>query len=154
MIFKLGLVFLLVGQATPTGEAEPVESEPTTVVEDEGTEVAEPGTELEETEAVTDTAGQPADSTAVEGKKPKRPWLTWVILLGVLVVFYLLMILPQRRRQKKHQQMLKSLNRGDRIMTNGGVVGTISKVKEETFVIKTAGKTEIEIDKSVVQQKK
>jgi len=153
MIFKLGLVFLLLGQATPTGEAETVEPEPTMTVTDQQAEAAEPGTQLEAVEPTTDTAGVPADSTAAQ-QKPKRPWITWVILLGVLVVFYLLMILPQRRKQKKHQEMLKSLNRGDRITTNGGVVGTIARVKEDTFVIKTAGKTEIEIDKSVVQQKK
>ncbi|MBN2378768.1 preprotein translocase subunit YajC [candidate division WOR-3 bacterium] len=147
MIFKLALVCLLLGQASPTGEAEPVKQPETTTIETAESTGIEPVLEA------TDSAGMPADTTAV-AQKPKRPWITWVILLGVLVVFYLLMILPQRRKQKKHQEMLKSLNRGDRIVTNGGIVGTIARVKEDTFIIKSGDKTEIEIDKSVVSQKK
>ena len=96
-----------------------------------------------------------ADTTTAVAPRRKLPgWANIAIIVGLIVVFYLLMILPQRRRQKKHQEMLKGLNRGDKVVTNGGIHGTIAKVTESTFVIKTAGKTELEIDKSVVQQKK
>jgi preprotein translocase subunit YajC len=155
MIFKLALMFLLLGQPPPTAEPGKTEEPATEAVQPAETSKAE----VEATEAEQQPAQQeqPLAGGCFGGGQEgqKRPgWITWVILLGILVVFYLLMILPQRRRQKKHQEMLKSLQRGDRIVTNGGVIGTISRVKEESFIIKTADKTELEIDKSVVQQKK
>jgi len=148
MIFKLALMFLLMGQAPPTAEPgqtqQPAATEPV-----QATETGETQVEAQEGEE------QPAVSEEAEQPKQKRPaWITWVILLGILVVFYLLMILPQRRRQKKHQEMLKTLKRGDKVVTNGGIHGIISRVKEETFVIKTGDKTELEIDKAVVSQRK
>ena len=144
MICKVALLFLLLGQAPPTAEPGQPEKQATEVVQPAQTGEAEVQAEK-----------QPAVEQQQPPPKQKRPaWITWVILLGILVVFYLVMILPQRRRQKKHQEMLKSLNRGDRIVTNGGVIGTITRVKEESFIIKTADKTELEIDKSVVSQKK
>jgi len=147
MICKVALLFLLLGQAPPTAEPGQPEKQATEVVQPAQTGEAE--VQAEEAEE------QPAVEQQQPPPKQKRPaWITWVILLGILVVFYLVMILPQRRRQKKHQEMLKSLNRGDRIVTNGGVIGTITRVKEESFIIKTADKTELEIDKSVVSQKK
>ncbi|TKJ43931.1 preprotein translocase subunit YajC [candidate division TA06 bacterium B3_TA06] len=147
MICKVALLFLLLGQAPPTAEPGQPEKQATEVVQPAQTGEAE--VQAEEAEE------QPAVEQQQPPPKQKRPaWITWVILLGILVVFYLVMILPQRRRQKKHQEMLKSLNRGDRIVTNGGVIGTITRVKEESFIVKTADKTELEIDKSVVSQKK
>lgn len=147
MICKVALLFLLLGQAPPTAEPGQPEKQATETVQPAQTGEAE--VQAEEAEK------QPAVEQQQPPPKQKRPaWITWVILLGILVVFYLVMILPQRRRQKKHQEMLKSLNRGDRIVTNGGVIGTITRVKEESFIVKTADKTELEIDKSVVSQKK
>lgn len=150
MILKIALLLLLVGQAPVE---EPVETEqPPAATE---TVEAPQGGEAVETEATDGETAADEEGAAEGEQQQKRPnWIMWVILLGVLVVFYLLMILPQRRRQKKHQQMLKALNRGDRVVTNGGIVGTIARVKEDTFVIKTAGKTELEIDKNVVASKK
>lgn len=156
MIFKLAIIALLLGQ---TGAA-PVEEAPAAEVQQveavEGAEALEEGA-VQTTQAEGETATETA-----EGQAPglfgacgtKSPWLTWGILIGVLVVFYLLMIIPQRRRQKKHKQMLEQLHRGDKIMTNGGIIGTISRVKEESFMIKTGDKSEIEVSKAVVSEKK
>lgn len=155
MILKLALMFLLLGQAPPTAEPEQTEKPATETVQP--AEASQPEVQATEAEQQPAQQQQPLAGGCFGGgaEGQKRPgWITWVILLGILVVFYLVMILPQRRRQKKHQEMLKSLNRGDRIVTNGGVIGIISRVKEESFIIKTADKTEIEVDKSVVSQKK
>ena len=74
-------------------------------------------------------------------------------LVIILVLMYLLFILPQQRAQKKHAKMISELKKGDKIVTNGGIHGTISKVKDTTFIISIADKTEIEIDKIVVGRK-
>jgi preprotein translocase subunit YajC len=53
----------------------------------------------------------------------------------VLVVFYFLMIMPQQRKAKEHRNMLASLRRGDRVVTGGGIVGTVAKVVGDDEVL-------------------
>jgi len=74
-------------------------------------------------------------------------------LLLIIVVLYFLIILPQQRRQKKHQEMLSSLKRGDRIVFASGILGVITNVKDNTFMVKIAENTEIEIEKGAVAYK-
>ena len=52
-------------------------------------------------------------------------------LVFIFVIFYLLLILPQQRRQKKWQQMLSNLKTGDRVITQGGVRGTIIALRDD-----------------------
>ena len=53
-------------------------------------------------------------------------------LILIFVVFYFLLIRPQQKKQKAHREMLSALHRGDRIVTAGGLVGTITKVLSDT----------------------
>ena len=148
MFLKFALIALLLGQTPPQTDPGKTAQPQTTQVQSGGTTTqAQPQTQPQE---------KPAAGQQQQAQQPQKgsPWLTWALLLGILVVFYLVMFLPQRRRQKKHQEMLKALQRGDVVMTSGGIHGTIVKVKEETFIIKSGDKTELEIDKSVVTQKK
>ena len=55
-------------------------------------------------------------------------------LILIFVVFYFLLIRPQQKKQKAHREMLAALHRGDRIVTAGGLVGTITKVLSDTEV--------------------
>lgn len=56
-------------------------------------------------------------------------------LVLIFVVFYFLLIRPQQKKAKVHREMLGNLRRGDRIVTNGGLVGTITRVPNETELI-------------------
>jgi preprotein translocase subunit YajC len=58
-------------------------------------------------------------------------WLGFAPLLFILAIFYLLLILPQQRRQKKWQQMLNELKTGDKVVTSGGLRGTIIALRED-----------------------
>ena len=53
-------------------------------------------------------------------------------LILIFVVFYFLLIRPQQKKQKVHREMLAALHRGDRIVTAGGLVGTITKLNSDT----------------------
>lgn len=55
-------------------------------------------------------------------------------LVLIFVVFYFLMIRPQQKRMKEHRAMLDNLRRGDRVVTSGGLIGTVSKVINEDEV--------------------
>lgn len=56
-------------------------------------------------------------------------------LILIFVVFYFLLIRPQQKRMKQHKEMLAQLRRGDRVVTSGGIIGTVSKVVSDTEVI-------------------
>lgn len=55
-------------------------------------------------------------------------------LILIFVVFYFLLIRPQQRRMKEHKQMVQALRRGDRVVTGGGLIGTVSKVVSDSEV--------------------
>ncbi|MYK32411.1 MAG: preprotein translocase subunit YajC [Boseongicola sp. SB0670_bin_30] len=60
----------------------------------------------------------------------------------IFAIFYLLLIRPQRKKMKEHQAMVEALRRGDQVITQGGVVGKVTKVRED-------GEVEIEIAEGV-----
>ena len=53
-------------------------------------------------------------------------------LILIFVVFYFLLIRPQQKKQKSHREMLSALHRGDRIVTGGGLIGTVTKILSDT----------------------
>ncbi|HEY97112.1 MAG TPA: preprotein translocase subunit YajC [Dehalococcoidia bacterium] len=54
----------------------------------------------------------------------------------LIALFYFVMVRPQQKRQKEHQQMMEELQRGDKVMTAGGIYGTIESISEDSVVIK------------------
>ena len=71
-------------------------------------------------------------------------------LIVVFVIFYLLLILPAKKKQKKHQEVINNLQPGTRVLTTGGILGTIMGVKEHTFELRIAPNVKIEISKSAI----
>lgn len=69
----------------------------------------------------------------------------------ILFIFYTLMIRPQQKKQREAKAMLESLKQGDRILTNGGLYGTVKSVKDENIVvIKIADQVNVEVAKSSI----
>lgn len=71
-------------------------------------------------------------------------------LLLIIGVFYMLLIRPQQKRQKQLQETISQLKVGDRIVTTGGVIGTITTVRDTSFFIRSADKSILEIARSSV----
>lgn len=71
-------------------------------------------------------------------------------ILLIMVVFYLLLILPAQRRQKKLQQMLTALKAGDRVITNGGIYGTIVGVEDAAVQLRIADQVKIKVARSAI----
>jgi preprotein translocase subunit YajC len=63
-------------------------------------------------------------------------WLGFAPLIFIFAIFYFLLIMPQQRRQKKWQKMLGELKTGDRVVTSGGVKGTIFSMKEDAITLR------------------
>ena len=78
-----------------------------------------------------------------------------VKMVGMLVLFggmfYLMMIRPQQKKQKEHAALLTTLKPGDKIVTNGGILGTVVGVKDKTVSIRSAD-TKLEVLKSSVSE--
>jgi len=78
---------------------------------------------------------------------------SFVPLLILFAIFYFLIIRPQNRQRKAHEEMLKSLQKGDRIVTNGGLFATIVKPEEDFLKIKLNDETIVKLDRAFVARK-
>lgn len=89
-----------------------------------------------------------------DGSSP-NPILTFLPFLLMIVVVWFLLIRPQRKRAKEHTTMLSSLQKGDRVITNSGIIGTIVGFNdtESTVVLKVGDDTKIEFIKSSIAGK-
>ncbi len=69
----------------------------------------------------------------------------------IFVVMYFLLIRPQQKRARQHQDMLKTIKRGDKILTSGGIIGTVSKVMtDQELQVEIAPGTQVRIMRSMV----
>ena len=71
-------------------------------------------------------------------------------MLLIIAVFYLLLIRPQQKRQRELQQTIAELKAGDRVVTTGGIIGTITTVRDTSFLIRSADKSILEIARSAI----
>jgi preprotein translocase subunit YajC len=77
------------------------------------------------------------------------PLIMMVVVMGI---FYVMLILPQQRQRKKLQEMLGALKAGDKVITNGGIYGTINGLDGETVILKIADQVKIRIARSAITQ--
>jgi len=68
----------------------------------------------------------------------------------IFVIFYLLIILPARKKQKQHQNMISALKGGERVITAGGIYGTVSRVLDDRFEIQVDGNTRVQVAKGSI----
>jgi preprotein translocase subunit YajC len=72
----------------------------------------------------------------------------FVIQIGLFIaIFYFLLIRPQRRQQQQHKALLDSLQRGDRVVTSGGIVGDVVHIKDDVVTIRS-GEAKFEVVRS------
>lgn len=71
-------------------------------------------------------------------------------LILIMVIFYLLLILPAQRRQKKTAAMQQSLKNGDKVLTSGGVYGTVAGLEDNAVVLRIAEQVKIRVARSAI----
>ena len=74
----------------------------------------------------------------------------FVPFIFIFIIMYFVMFRPQKKRQEQQQKLISALKTGDRVVTNGGVHGLISNVKETTVIVKVADNVKIEMEKSAI----
>lgn len=85
-----------------------------------------------------------------QAQQPSAPaWTGFLPLVLMIVVFYFLLIRPQQKKQKEHENLLKTLRKGDKVVFAGGIVGEVTSVKEKHVNVRS-GESKFEILKSSV----
>ncbi len=77
-------------------------------------------------------------------------WEGILMIVAIFVIFYFFMIRPQQKRQKEIRKFREALGKGDKVVTAGGIYGTIREVNEKYFLIEIADGVRIRIDKGSV----
>ncbi|UJP04091.1 MAG: preprotein translocase subunit YajC [Nitrosomonas sp.] len=95
---------------------------------------------------INDAFAQAAAST-----QDNSDLLSLLPMFGILVLFYFLLIRPQAKRAKEQKQMVEGLQRGDEVITNGGILGQVLNVSEAYVIIEIAPAIEVTALKSSVQ---
>ena len=80
----------------------------------------------------------------------QSPFFQFIPLVLILGVFWFLIIRPQQKKQKEHVRMVDSLSKGDKVITNGGIFGTIVKVGDDRITLEIASKVQIQIERQQV----
>lgn len=73
-----------------------------------------------------------------------------IFFAGFILIFYLLIWRPQSKRAKEHKALMSGLNKGDEIVTSGGVAGKITKVSDDFIVVEIADNVEVKVQKVAV----
>lgn len=85
-----------------------------------------------------------------QGGAQPNAWLQFVPLVFFFVVIYFLLIRPARTRQKQVQKMLDALKPGDRVITSGGIIGTVAAVKDDMIQVRIADQVKIDMTRASV----
>lgn len=75
-------------------------------------------------------------------------------LVILFVIFYFLLIRPQQKRAKEHKQMLSAIQKGDSVITNGGIHGKVASVNEDTVSVEIADGVKVKVSKDAIAVRK
>lgn len=78
--------------------------------------------------------------------------ISLLYIVGLFAILYFLMIRPQQQRQKKHQEMISSIKTNDKVITIGGIYGTIEKIKDNSIILEVADNVRMEFLKTAISQ--
>ncbi|WP_220815513.1 preprotein translocase subunit YajC [Pseudomonas paralcaligenes] len=81
---------------------------------------------------------------------PAGTGFEWVFLIGFLVIFYLMIWRPQAKRAKEHKTLLGGLQKGDEVVTSGGIAGKVTKVTDDFVVIEVSDNVELRFQKQAI----
>lgn len=75
---------------------------------------------------------------------------TLIMFGAIFAIFYFMIIRPQQKRAKEREKLMSNLQKGDKVVTTGGMYGTVAGIEEKTVLIQIADNTKVKFDKSAV----
>lgn len=88
--------------------------------------------------AQTPAGGQPSAFTGI------------IPLIIIFAILYIVILMPEKKRRKQHQQLVSNLKGGERVMTAGGIFGTVTRVMEDRFEIEVDKNTKLQVSKTSI----
>ncbi|MBP6902984.1 MAG: preprotein translocase subunit YajC [Burkholderiaceae bacterium] len=99
---------------------------------------------------ISEAIAQTAPAAATGGTESSLMSLLPLVLM--FVVLYFIMIRPQMKRQKEHKAMLEALAKGDEVVTNGGIIGRVTKIGESYLNVEVSSGVELQLQRGAVVQ--
>lgn len=97
------------------------------------------------------SAGEPiADAVAEQPAQPGGGWSFWVMIIAMIAIMYFFMWRPESKRRKQMEAFRKGLKKGDKVITAGGIYGTIKEVHETSLLIEVDSNVTLRVDKNMV----
>ena len=75
---------------------------------------------------------------------------TLIMFGAIFLIFYFMIIRPQQKRSKEKQKLLSNLEKGDKVVTNGGIYGVIAGLEEKTALLQISDNVKIKVDRSAI----
>ena len=94
----------------------------------------------------------PAYAQAAAGAAQENTLLTFLPMVAIFVVFYFLLIRPQQKKQKESRAMLESLEKGNEVVTAGGILGRIVKLDEQYATVEVAPNVQMTVQRGSISQ--
>lgn len=93
---------------------------------------------------------QDAFAAAAAPAQAGNDWTSIVWMVGFFIILYFVLLWPQSKRAKEHRNLIANLAKGDEIVTNGGIVGKITKISDDFLTVMVAENVEIRLQKSAI----
>jgi preprotein translocase subunit YajC len=106
----------------------------------------------EDLHVLSDFLIAPAYAQGAPASGPGGDLMAFLPMIAIFVVFYFLLIRPQQKRAKETKAMLQALQKGDEVVTAGGVVGKVSKLTEQYASVEIAPDVEIMVQRGAIAQ--
>ena len=101
-------------------------------------------------ETVTEVAAEDAEVVAEQEPSFFAQYSMWFMILGMIAIMYFFMWRPESKRRKQMQEFRQGLKKGDKIITAGGIYGTIKEVHDTNLLIEVDSNVTLRIDKNMV----
>ena len=75
---------------------------------------------------------------------------TLIMFGAIFLIFYFMIIRPQQKRAKEREKLLSNLEKGDKVVTNGGIYGVVAGLEEKTALLQISDNVKIKIDRSAI----
>src|SRR5579872_3905966 len=96
------------------------------------------------------TLGTQTTAAPKGAQPPANPLLNFMPMIVICGILYMLVIRPQQRQAKEHRKMVDRLKNGDRVLTQGGIYGTVVSLKGAVVQVKIADNVKVEVSRSAI----
>ena len=96
--------------------------------------------------AAQDALSAAAESGTAGSETPQSPFPLWMFFVAMLAIMYFFLFRPQQKRERERKDMMAKLSKGDRIMTTGGILGTIVGLNEKSVVLRVSDEPIVKIE--------